>query len=284
MYSKIKMLLFKKNLRNYFCKIINRINLFLNFKNNSKIQLRVLIIHSTDNKNELVKLLSHLNKKWSFITPDQFFKFMESKQNLKKPSLLITFDDGFKNNLNVIPILKRFSISALFFVCPGLVELQSSNLLFPLLAKKSFGISPIKRDIELLNWDDLRFIQKQGHSIGNHSSFHYQLNKLNREQLIEDINLSKRLLEKNLTYNQSFESFSYPFGGVKHINLLCLSFLSRNFKYIFSGIRGDNNNRHKSKMIFRDAVSINDHLEITDSFLMGGFDFYYRFQLLKIIF
>ena len=83
MYSKIKMLLFKKNLRNYFCRIINRINLFLNFKNNSKIQLRVLIIHSTDNKNELVKLLSHLNKKWSFITPDQFFKFMESKQNLK---------------------------------------------------------------------------------------------------------------------------------------------------------------------------------------------------------
>ena len=127
-------------------------------------------------------------------------------------------------------------------------------------------------------------LSKNKATIGNHSSFHYQLNKLNREQLIEDINLSKRLLEKNLTYNQSFESFSYPFGGVKHINLLCLSFLSRNFKYIFSGIRGDNNNRNKSKMIFRDAVSINDHLEITDSFLMGGFDFYYRFQLLKIIF
>ena len=276
------MLIFKKNFRNYFCKIINRINLFLNFKINSKIQIRVLIIHSTNNENDLVKLLSHLNKKWSFITPDQFFEFMESKQNFKKPSLLITFDDGFKNNLNVIPILKRFSISALFFVCPGLVELQSSNLLFPLLAKKLFRINSNKKDIELLSWDDLRFIQNQGHSIGNHSSFHYQMNKLNKNDLFEDITLSKKLLEKNLEYNKSFESFSYPFGGVNHINLFCLSFLSKNFKYIFSGIRGDNS--RKSKIIFRDAISLDDHLEITDSFLMGSFDFYYRFKLLQMFF
>ena len=273
------MFLFKKNFRYYFCRIINRINLFLNFKINSKIQVRVLIIHATNNENDLIKLLSHLNKKWSFITPDQFFEFMESKQNLQKPSLLITFDDGFKNNLNVIPILKKFSISALFFVCPGLVELQSSNLLFPLLAKNLFRINSNNKDIELLSWDDLRFLQKQGHSIGNHSSFHYQMNKLTKDDLFEDITLSKKLLAKNLDYNKSFESFSYPFGGVNHINLFCLSFLSRNFKYIFSGTRGDNN-RRKSKIIFRDAVSLDDHLEITDSFLMGSFDFYYRFNLI----
>lgn len=275
------MLFFKKNFRYYFCRIINRINLFLNFKINSKIQVRVLIIHATNNENDLIKLLSHLNKKWSFITPDQFFEFMESKQNLQKPSLLVTFDDGFKNNLNVIPILKKFSISALFFVCPGLVELQSSNLLFPLLAKKLFRINSNNKDIELLSWDDLRFIQKEGHSIGNHSSFHYQMNKLTKDDLFEDITLSKKLLAKNLDYNKSFESFSYPFGGVNHINFFCLSFLSRNFKYIFSGIRGDNN-RGKSKIIFRDAVSLDDHLEITDSFLMGSFDFYYRFKLIKM--
>ena len=38
-------------------------------------------------------------------------------------------------------ILDEFSISALFFVCPGLVDLNTSNLLYPLLAKNLFKIS-----------------------------------------------------------------------------------------------------------------------------------------------
>ena len=111
---------------------------------------------------------------------------------------------------------------------------------------------------------------------------HYQINRLTNEQLIEDINLSKNLLETNLEYNESFESFSYPFGGVEHINGLSLSLLLKNFKYVFSGIRGNNLNVDKTKMIFRDAVSIEDHFDIIDSFLIGTFDLYYRFKLLKI--
>lgn len=276
------MLLTKNYFRNYFCRKISKISLFLNSKINSPKQLRVLILHSTCNEEKLDKLLTHLYKEWSFVSPDQFFKLIDSKEKIRKPTLLVTFDDGFKNNLRIIPILEKFSISALFFVCPGLVELQSSNLLFPLLIKNSLRISTNNKDIELLNWDDLRLLQKKGHSIGNHSALHYQINRLTNEQLIEDINLSKNLLETNLEYNESFESFSYPFGGVEHINGLSLSLLLKNFKYVFSGIRGNNLNVDKTKMIFRDAVSIEDHFDIIDSFLIGTFDLYYRFKLLKI--
>ena len=95
--------------------------------------------------------------------------------------------------------------------------------------------------------------------------------------------LSKKLFETNLEYNESFESFSYPFE-VQHINGLSLSLLFKNFKYVFSGIRGNNLNIDKSKMIFRDAVSIEDHFDIIDSFLIGTFDLYYRLKLLKIFF
>ena len=278
------MSLVKSYFRNYFCKIIKKIYSLINFKTNFQNQLRVLIIHSTTNEKKLNQLLSHLNKKWSFITPDQFFKLIENKAKIEKPTLLLTFDDGFKNNLKIIPILEKFSISALFFVCPGLVELQSSNFLFPLLVKKSLRISSNNKHIELLNWDDLRLLQKKGHSIGNHSSLHYRINKLTKEELVEDINLSRNLLEKNLEYNKSFESFSYPFGGIQYINKLSLNALLKDFKYIFSGLRGNNNKRYKSKMIFRDAVSLEDNFEIIDSFLMGCFDFYYRLKLLKLKF
>ena len=55
---------------------------------------------------------------------------------------------------------------------------NNNNLLFPLLLKKLFRIKRNDEELKLLNWDDLRLLQNKGHSIGNHSSFHYQVNKL----------------------------------------------------------------------------------------------------------
>ena len=151
------------------------------------------------------------------------------------------------------------------------------------MAKKLFRIPLIDKDIELLNWDDLRYIQDRGHSIGYHSLLHYQVNKLSIKELKEDINLSKSLLEENLKKCKSLESFSYPFGGAEHINAVSLQLLAENFKYVFSWIRG-NNNINKANIIYRDEVSINDDIEITNSFLKGSFDLYYRFKLIKLIF
>ena len=277
------MLFVKKKLRNYFCRFASKLNLGSFFNSKSRIQLRVLILHSIKKEEKLINLLSNLNKNWAFITPDQFFQILDNKKRINQSSLLITFDDGFKDNLNILPVLEKFSISALFFVCPALIQLQNSNLLFPLLARKLFRISSKHKNIELLNWEDLRYIQNKGHSIGNHSSLHYQVNKLSIKELKEDINLSKFLLEENLKKSKSFDCFSYPFGGAEHINSISLKLLTENFKYIFSGIRGDNY-VSKTKIIFRDEVSINDDFEITDSFLKGNFDLYYRFKLIKLIF
>ena len=277
------MFFIKKKFRDYFCRLNSKVNLSYLLNSKSRIQLRVLIIHSINEEEKLLNLLKNLNKKWRFITPDQFFQILDNKKTINQSSLLITFDDGFKDNLNILPILDKFSISALFFVCPGLVQLQNSNTLFPLLAKKLFRIPLIDKDIELLNWDDLRYIQDRGHSIGNHSLLHYQVNKLSIKELKEDINLSKSLLEENLKKSKSLESFSYPFGGAEHINAVSLQLLAENFKYVFSGIRG-NNNINKANIIYRDEVSINDDIEITNSFLKGSFDLYYRFKLIKLIF
>ena len=196
--------------------------------------------------------------------------------------MLITFDDGFKDNLNAIPILQKFSISAIFFVCPGLIELQKANLLFPILANNLYKINTRKEDLILLDWDDLKILQNNGHSIGNHSSFHFQLNNLSSKCLKMDIDFSKSLLEKNLEFDKAFHSIAFPFGGINHINKTSLKYLSKEFKYIFSGLRG--NNFHNSKFIFRDSISCKESFKITNSILKGNLDIFYQLKLIKLFF
>lgn len=277
------MSLIKKNLRNIYSIFYNKLFSQIIKKFYFKKPLRVLIFHSIKDTEKFNRLIKALKRNWHIITPNEFFHLLDNNIEVSKPSLLITFDDGFKNNLKILSILDNYSISALFFICPGLVELESKNLLFPLFSKKQFRLKSNYEEIKLLNWDDLRFIQSKGHSIGNHSSFHYQVNRLLIKELQEDVNLSKNLLLKNLEFNKSFDSFSYPFGGVNHINFSSLKYLSKSFKYVFSGIRG-NNNCSRSKIIFRDAVSLDDKIEITESLMKGCFDIYYIIKSIKLIF
>tara|TARA_Y100001970_G_C14256121_1_gene875532 strand:- start:7686 stop:8525 length:840 start_codon:yes stop_codon:yes gene_type:complete len=275
--------LYRKNMRYRICALADSLHLY-SLSPSINPPLRVLILHSVHNQEKLSSLITHLRKNWNFITPNHFFNILDNQDNIDTPSLLITFDDGFKDNLAVIDTLEKYSISALFFVCPGLVELASSKLLFPLLIKKFFRLSSINEEMLLLNWDDLRNLQNLGHSIGHHSSFHFQLNRLSEIELSEDINLSKSLFSKNLIYNRSFNSYSFPFGGAEHINYSSLKLLSNNFKYIFSGIRGNINYHSKSSIIFRDSVALEDPYPLTDSLLRGNFDLYYKFRafLLRI--
>ena len=274
----------KKKIKYHLCEFLGNFNMYF-LKGKNEYPLRVLILHSIDNKNKFINLLTHLKLNWDFISPSQFVKFKERKIKLNRPSLLLTFDDGFKNNLSLMSILDEFSISALFFVCPGLVDLNTSNLLYPLLAKNLFKISCEDQKHELLSWSDLRYIQSRGHAIGNHSSFHFQLNKLSLNDLESDIYLSKSLIRDNLGYDSYFDLFCYPFGGVEHINKKSLILLLDNFKYIFSGIRGDNNNiNHNSRIIYRDSVSLDEPFKITDSLINGNFDMYYQIKSLKLNF
>ena len=272
----------KNIFRNYYFNISEKLNFFSFLNFDKKTPLRVLIFHDLKDLQRFSELIDHLSKSWQFITPNQFFEFIDSNQEISKPSLLITFDDGFKDNLHTIPILHKFSISAIFFVCPGLIELQKTSLIFPILANNLYKINSKNQDLILLDWDDLRILQNNGLSIGNHSSFHFQLNNLSSESLKMDINFSKSLLEKNLKFDKAFHSIAFPFGGINHINKTSLKYLSKEFKYIFSGLRG--NNLNNSKFIFRDSISLKESFNITNSILKGNLDILYQIKLIKLFF
>lgn len=107
----------------------------------------------------------------------------------------ITFDDGYKNNYDVaFPLLARYNIPATIFVSTAYV---SGN----------FG------GRHMLNWDELKGMQSSGLiTVGSHTHTHRDLRLLTEEEVMNEILMSKRLIEEKLETEVSL--FSYPYGSV----------------------------------------------------------------------
>lgn len=63
--------------------------------------------------------IKHMLKSFDPLSPYEILK----KKNNTRPGFLITFDDGFKNNLTyAAPILHEFGLTGCFFITTGLIE------------------------------------------------------------------------------------------------------------------------------------------------------------------
>ena len=124
---------------------------------------------------------------FNFINANDFENNLTKNKNTKK--ILLTIDDAFKSFYDQAwPILKNKKIPFILFV--NTREIGSNGY---------------------MSWEEIKEISKEKFvHIGNHSYSHdYLVDKTNNE-IISDINLAIKDLEKNLGYNSPF--FSYPFG------------------------------------------------------------------------
>lgn len=116
----------------------------------------------------------------------------------KTPTVLITFDDGYRDNIEyALPILEHFGVKAIFFVITGKV-----------------GQSSRERDPwkEHMTWDELRDIQKAGHIIGAHTISHSKLHELTTEEAQRETEQS--ILEISRRLGTTPVHFAYPYGFV----------------------------------------------------------------------
>lgn len=111
---------------------------FMLYKNRKKIT--ILAIHGVmgDHNNvdwiplrphlhpeELQRVLSILSEKYNFITIQQCMDMLEGKIPLIDNGLLLTFDDGYRNNIKyALPICKKFSIKPTLFIATGNVDAE----------------------------------------------------------------------------------------------------------------------------------------------------------------
>lgn len=145
-----------------------------------------------------------------------------------KPQVVLTFDDGYRDNLvNAYPILKQLGHRAFLFIPTDYVggkqlphdrKLATSNL--------------------TLGWDDLRLMMDV-FVVGSHGKSHTPLTRLSLEAAREEIRSSKEILEDRLQVEVT--AFSYPRGTPQDFSSdLEQVVADAGYRYCFTTVPGGN--------------------------------------------
>ena len=244
-------------------------------------RLRVLMYHDI-NPSDMKSLATHLlwlKESWDFLSPFQFEQVMQGHQRLLRNSLLLTFDDGFLSNLTVaVTILNPLRIKAIFFVIPDFIDKIEQD------QSRKFIVERLRVDLESrapldhfknMSWSDLSQLLENGHVIGAHSMSHESLGDGTPHNILgrEIIEAADRLESKLGT---QIRHFAFPFGNFNSLSKQAFEVAMSRYRFIYSGIRGDNIPGSALRMIRRDALKPTDKRSLVGALLLGGADFRYR--------
>lgn len=251
-------------------------------------RLRILLYHdiAPQDHDQFAAQLRWLARSWNFVTPECFASMVSQDEPILGSNLLLTFDDGFASHRELAEhILNPMGIHALFFVVSDLVAIENREEARRFIARNIYMGS----DAESLpahwfnmGWTDLEALLEQGHAIGSHTRSHARLSEINAEQDLEsEISGSADTLAQHLGI--PIEHFSHPFGNLASFSDKALAVAKRRFRYIHSGLRGDNAGGVSPFALRRDGSARQDSLlnyvvsanSVIGSFLEGAADFHY---------
>ena len=192
-----------------------------------------------------------------------------------KPGVLLSFDDGFASNGEVAEaILAPLGAKALFFVCPGLMELEGEAQLAAIAANVLRGQKPAPEG--LMNWDAVERLKTAGHGIGSHTMDHLRLTTLSPDQRAAQIGDAALALERRLGQRAGW--FAYTFGDVDSIDAASLAEIGRLHRYCRSGVRGGNDSATHALALRADHVDLAAFPAWQALAVEGGLDVRYRAQ------
>ncbi|HEU5332447.1 MAG TPA: polysaccharide deacetylase family protein [Actinocrinis sp.] len=115
---------------------------------------------------------------------------------LPENAVLITFDDGYRNFVtSALPELDRRDLPATLFVTTGALGRVNKSLL---------------PDAPMLTFAQVAQLADAGVEIGAHAHLHAQLDTLRTVEIVEELSLSKWILEDVL--GRAVNLFAYPHG------------------------------------------------------------------------
>lgn len=147
--------------------------------------------------------------------------------------IALTFDDGYRSDLDCARLLHSLGYDALFFIATDYL-----------------------RQTGYLQRDDVAELRRLGMTIGSHSHRHIQLTPLDDAHVNDELRTSRAILESIV--QQPVEHFSFP-GGVYDNRVLEMS-RQGGYKYFFTSDWGVNDAAQLATCVVR-RTSVLNHLD-----------------------
>ncbi|OHB46090.1 MAG: hypothetical protein A2178_00595 [Planctomycetes bacterium GWC2_49_10] len=242
------------------------INAFFRFCNRGKI--KVLMYHSISPpgpffnnavpESSFIRQLNYLSKHYAILKLSQDGQF--SGYAPKKVNVLLTFDDGFRDNYTTASlILSRLGLSGVFFVIAECLQNGSP----PLFIKSRLGQLPETNAYRTLTSSEAQEMIRMGMTIGSHGQHHSDYTKVTFEDGMKDALDSKSHIEKEV--GMPVELFAFPWGKYQERHLVELMSA---YRRIFTTHHGFNS---RDDFVFhRNEIANTPHLWCATS---GALDF-----------
>lgn len=147
-------------------------------------------------RRNFIDQLDYLMSIYEIVPLDKIVDYAQGRIDLYKPSVAITFDDGYRDLYdNVVPIFRKFHIPAAVFAIADQSNIQRGE---------------VENGKPLLSFEQMKEMIKSGWTIGSHTKTHANLTTLPRYKCEDEILESKRILEEALDCRIDY--FAFPKG------------------------------------------------------------------------
>ena len=145
-------------------------------------------------------------------------------------TLSITFDDGYRDNVEVVaPILRSLGLPATFFLATAFIGTEYAPPWDQHLARQPGWMS----------WDQVRSLRDQGFEIGAHTDEHIDLATRDPDAVRAELARCRAKIEEALGAPPTL--FAYPFGGPENMSPAALELVREaGFKCCLASFGGVN--------------------------------------------
>lgn len=188
-----------------------------------------------DQREAFNRIITNLTAMGQFVDTSALLAMLTGERPVDGKYFHLSFDDGFRNNFtNALPILRRHSVPAIFFVTTGLIDAEYERT-------RAFCEEVLhqRKAIELMKWDELKEILDAGYEVGSHTRSHARLSAISAtpRRLADELDGSKHDLETRLGFTCRY--ISWPYGTVNDADPSSLAAIRKaGYEACFGAFRG----------------------------------------------
>lgn len=268
----------------YFGKIIKLFS--FNFLKKCEPGIRVSYTHEIKDEDlsNFEENIKFLLTDHTFISPEQFFEYLDSDNIPDGKFILMTFDDGFLSSYTAAKkILNSYNIKAIFFVPTGILDLKSDsemlhftkhNVYFDTIDSKEL----VPEEYRYMNLEKLVDLKNDGHMICPHTHSHIWIKNITNKEMVEkELIEPKRTVEKLMS--TKVRAFAFPVGTEKQVSNFAYQNIYQNYDFCFTALTGTNTietNKHKLHRFNLPGDAPKVYLDMA---INGVYDVYYSWKM-----